>query len=100
MFMGQDGRIFVQIALASEPYEPTQPETALERITGIVRWSDPVAYDVYEPDGTLLGRVRVRDVRIIATRGDRVWAIQQDADGVQRVKGFHIEWSNARPGKS
>jgi hypothetical protein len=39
-------------------------------------------------------------MRILAARGDRVWAVQEDADGVQRVKGFHIEWSNASPGKS
>jgi hypothetical protein len=87
VFTGQDGRIWVRVHLASEPY-------------GLVRWSDPSAFDVYEPDGTLLGRVRVRGVRIIATRGDRVWAVQEDSDGVQRVKGFHIEWSSRNPGRS
>jgi hypothetical protein len=87
VFMGQDGRIWVQISLPSEPHEA-------------VRWSDPVAYDVYEPDGTLLGRVHVRGVRVIATRGDRVWAVHEDADHVQTVKGFHIKWSNAGQGRN
>jgi hypothetical protein len=100
VFAGQDGRIWVKVSLASEPYEPTQAEILADVNRGIVRWRDPVAYDVYEPDGTLLGRVRARGMRILAARRDRVWAVQEDADGVQRVKGFHIEWSNASPGKS
>ena len=79
VFTGQDGRMWVQVSRASEPYELTP-------------WGDPPVYDVYEPDGTLLGRVRVNDVRIIATRGDRVWAVHRDADGVQSVKGLRIDW--------
>jgi hypothetical protein len=99
VFAGQDGRIWVKVPLASEPYEPTKAEMAANPNMGMVWWRDPVAYNVYESDGTLLGRVRVHYGRILATRGDRVWAVQEDSDGVQRVKGFHIEWSNASQGK-
>jgi hypothetical protein len=100
VFAGQDGRIWVKVPLPSEPYEPTPAQIEAFGKWGIIRWLDPVAYDLYEPDGTLLGRVRVPGLRILATRGDRVWAVQQDADGVQTVKGFHIEWRFGGQGES
>ena len=53
----------------------------------------PALYDVFEPDGTYLGQVKIpAGVSSIVRRGDYMWGIAYDEDDVQRVKRFRIVW--------
>jgi hypothetical protein len=90
--VGLDGRIWVNVAVPSERYEP--PPSSAPATTPpkpVVHWRDATMFDVFEPDGTYLGQVDV-PYPILARRGDIVWCVIIDADGVQTVKRFRIAW--------
>ena len=57
-------------------------------------WVEDVAFDVFEPDGRYLGVVRApegfRSSPEPVIRGDTVWAVAEDTDGVQYVKRYEI----------
>ncbi len=94
LYAGRDGRVWVEVPLAGveveDPgYDPRNPEAVPDR------WREPVAFDVFETDGTYLGRVRA-PVELSTSPtpvfdGDRVWAVTRDELGVQRVVRFHVE---------
>jgi hypothetical protein len=94
LYAGRDGRVWVEVPLAGveveDPgYDPRNPEAVPDR------WREPVAFDVFETDGTYLGRVRA-PVELSTSPtpvfdGDRVWAVTRDELGVQRVVRFRVE---------
>lgn len=93
---GRDGRIWVEVALAGvqveDPaYDPRNPESVPDR------WREPVALDVFEPDGSYLGRIRTplgfSTFPIPVFDGDRIWAVTRDELGVQRVVRYRVERS-------
>jgi hypothetical protein len=56
---------------------------------------------VYEPDGSYLGQVRIpysaklpRIGELWVARGDRIWIVESDDDGVQSVHRYRIQWAN------
>ena len=59
----------------------------------VKRDEHPALYDVFEPDGSYVGQVRV-PVRVstVLRRGDQVWAIAYDDDDVSTVKRYRIRW--------
>lgn len=92
--VADDGRIMVVVELAGvegdDPdYDPTDPE-AIEQ-----RWSAPQAIDLFETDGSYLGRLPLpTEVQLYPTpvlRGDQLWAVTEDDLGVQRVVRYRIE---------
>ncbi|HKS07783.1 MAG TPA: hypothetical protein VJR92_15880 [Gemmatimonadaceae bacterium] len=97
-----DGRLWVSVSQPSERYEPPPPAPARAGATPqpVLRWREPLVYELFEPNGTLLGRVTIPyDVRLhpapwapIQSRGDYVWGIATDADGVQSVRRYRIAW--------
>ncbi len=97
LFVGEDGRIWVWLhqeaykidgaddfAEADEPGRVPDPT-----------WIESVAFDVFEPDGRYLGRVRAPDG--LATyptpvaRGDTLWAVVEDELDVPYIVRFHVE---------
>jgi hypothetical protein len=59
-----------------------------------LRWREPLTYDVFDPDGSYVGRVRVpHDTRIVQVRANVVWGVATDSEGVHTVKPFRIAWS-------
>jgi hypothetical protein len=97
LYVGQSGRIWVklhqpayQIEVDVDPSERDEPGAMPERT-----WFEPVAFDVFEPDGRYLGMVRAP--RGFATypapviRGDTIWAVQEDELEVPYVVRFHIQ---------
>lgn len=98
LYTGLDGRIWV---LLHQPAEPVpEEEVDLTSSTGRPdqrppdRWREPVAFDVYEPDGTYLGLVEApRGFSTWPTPvfdGDRVWAVVRDELDVQYLVRFSI----------
>jgi hypothetical protein len=99
IYVGRDGGIWVQLHQPGEPIpddeidEPRDPGARPP-----TRWREPVAFDVFDPDGTYLGRARApRGFSPFPTPvfdGDRVWAVVRDDLDVPYVVRFRV----ARPG--
>jgi hypothetical protein len=90
--VGEDGRIWVQLFVPSversDPEDSTVPVGARPP-----RWHEPYeAYDVFEADGTYLGRVESPPgAEIVTMRGDRVWGTAVDRNGAMHVVRWRIE---------
>jgi hypothetical protein len=94
-----EGRVWVTIPQPGERI----PEDELDEprpgpdgsLRPIRRWREPLVFDVFEPDGRYIGRVRaptgfgMNPSPII--RGDTVWAVHRDDLGVQRLARYHIQ---------
>ncbi|HUG40319.1 MAG TPA: hypothetical protein VMM12_07535 [Longimicrobiales bacterium] len=97
LWVGKDGRIWVQVAQPGERV----PEEEVERPADgdpnprpPVRWREPVAFDVFEPDGTYLGEVGAPRGFSMSPApvfdGDRVWAVVRDELDVQYLTRFRV----------
>ena len=95
VIVGQRGRIWVR--LHQEAYQIEDDTDPVEREPNAMppqTWFEPVAFDVFEPDGRYLGMVRGPEG--FATwpypvmRGDTVWAVQEDELEVQYIVRFII----------
>jgi hypothetical protein len=93
IFTGRRGRIWVVVSqpaveVEDPTYDPKDPNSVEDR------WREPVAFDVFEPDGTYLGRVRTplgfTTYPTPTFDGDHVWAVTRDPMGVERVVRFRI----------
>ena len=99
-----DGRLWVSISQPSERFEPPPPPPAragaAQQSVPVLRWREPNVYDLFESSGTYLGRVAVPyNVRLqisawapIQSRGNHVWGVAVDSDGVQTVHRYRIAW--------
>lgn len=88
--VGRDGRIWVRLyqpGYLEEAADPDDPD-ALDQ------WSEPVVWDVFEPDGTYLGQVHAPDgfqTNPEPVFGSRhVWGIVTDSLDVQYLTRFRI----------
>jgi hypothetical protein len=94
LYTGADGRIWVQvpqrgIEVENLDHDPTEPGS-----TPTV-WRQPVAFDVFESDGTFLGTVTAPEgfspYPTPIFDGDLVWGVTRDDLGVQRVVRYRVE---------
>jgi len=95
-YVGAHGRIWVRLHQDSYQIEPTVPESELAPGEVPERtWREPVAFDVFEPNGRYLGMVRApRGFSTYPTpviRGDTVWAVVRDELDVPYITRSHIE---------
>jgi hypothetical protein len=99
MWAGRDGRVWLRVPRAGverdDPdYDPADPDAVEDR------WSEPVAFDVFEADGTYLGEVSAPEgFSIYPTPifdGDLVWAVTRDELDVQRIVRFRVRRSSER----
>jgi hypothetical protein len=89
---GRDGRLWVAVRGPSERLAPNATPAGRGAARG-AGWTEPAAVDVFEPNGTFVGRVTVPDgVTLRAMTGDVAWGVSTDADGVPTVKRFHVAW--------
>jgi hypothetical protein len=93
IYTGRSGRIWIMVHTpgveGEDPdYDPTDPNDVEER------WSEPVAFDVFESDGTYLGRVAAPDGMspwpAPVFDGDTVLAVVRDEFDVPRVVRFRV----------
>jgi hypothetical protein len=101
-YVGAHGRIWVRLYQEAYQIEATKPESELapgeipERT-----WIEPVAFDIFEPDGRYLGMVRApKGFSTYPTpimRTDTVWAVVRDELDVPYIKRFHIEHGRETP---
>jgi len=93
--VGLDGRIWVHRYVEAVKRDDVQQ---LPEIPGrppnrpLLTWREPTTYDVFEPDGTFLGTVVLPDdITPHVFRGDHIWGVHLDADGVERVVRLRVE---------
>jgi hypothetical protein len=106
--VGQDGRIWVarnsaQSGAAFSTSERnstgsaggggrTLPPASTTRGRSTVP-ATPVLFDIFEPNGTYVGQVRVpARTTLFARRGDHAWGVVFDEDDVATVKRFRLVW--------
>lgn len=97
IFVGDDGRIWVQVSQQGVPVMTAEEARDEEDRTGrpAMRFRPPVAFDVFEPDGTYLGMVRApSDFQLTpepVARGDYLWAVVRDELDVPSIVRFRID---------
>ncbi len=97
LYVGQDGRIWVLLHQEAEKVAEAEPATEAPPHGEIPEqtWIEPVAFDVFEPDGRYLGMVRAPEgfARYPRPymRGDTVWAVVRDDLEVPYVVRFHVQ---------
>lgn len=97
LLVGKDGRIWVLLHTPGEPIpeeEVGRPGDDGPNPRPARRWRERPAFDVFEPDGTYLGRVEApADLSLVprpVIDGDRVWAVVRDALDVQYVVRYRL----------
>ena len=90
--IGADGRIWVQLSVESEKYEPEMPSTPRPNPFPVVPYrAKEQRWDIFEPDGRFVARVVApRLFRAFAARGDSVWGMTRDQDDVPTVVKMRI----------
>ena len=88
---GADGRIWVRPYQPSveraEPVDTTLPPERRPR-----RWTEPTVWDVFESDGTYLGRVPLPGrATLHAMRGEHAWGTVRDGDDVPYLVRWRIQ---------
>jgi hypothetical protein len=92
--VGEDGRLWIRLSAPGEPIpdeelppvDPANPDAV--RLTT----REPDLFDVYEADGTLIGRVTVPSkTRVLRARGNHLWGVRQDSLDVNYAVRFRIE---------
>lgn len=98
LYVGLDGRIWVVVHQPGERIpedEIDEPDPGDPDPRPAERWREPVAFDVFEPEGTYLGRVVApAGFSLWPTpvfNGDRVWAIVRDDLDVQYITRFRVD---------
>ncbi len=93
LYAAEDGRIWVMVEGRGverdnpdfDPADPESPETV---------WRSRYAFDIFDPDGTFVGRVDVpEDLGRFPTpviRGDQLWGVTRDDLGVQRIVRYRL----------
>jgi len=92
VLVAEDGRIWVQLSQPGQPIpedqrdDPVGPDGSRRVVD---EWSEPIAFDVFQPDGRYVGMVRAPDGLGIyprpVIRGDTMWAIMEDDLGVEQI---------------
>lgn len=92
LFAARDGRIWVRIAAPSELIPDAELPVTRDTLRPLVRFRTPVVYEVFESDGTFLGRITFPPrTTLMEADGDTVWAIQRDEDDLPAVARLRVE---------
>ena len=99
VFAADDGRIWVVLSRPGVKEPTLLEEGGGSGLPAPAAWTEPVVFDVYEPDGTYLGEVGTPAGFLVSPeptfRGDTVWATAEDEDGVRYVRRYRITRDSA-----
>jgi hypothetical protein len=91
IMVGDDGRIWARVYQEAELDAAVEVSAAANSIER--RWLAPVVYDVFEPSGVYVGRVRFPEqLRVHSARDDVVWATHALPDGEPKLVRFRVRW--------
>jgi hypothetical protein len=100
---GRDGRIWVQVSVPGEPEDSATvalfqaPRSCPSATTQIVT-REPAVYDVFEPTGEFIGRVRTPwNAVLLAASGDAVWLLTRDENDVPSATKYKVSPSFVHP---
>lgn len=91
LYAGERGRLWVRTAQPGRESDRPErmPETYPDKF-----FTEPIGFDVFEASGEYLGPVAVpegfRDRPVPVFRGDTVWAVVTDDDGVEYISRFRL----------
>lgn len=90
LYAGDDGRIWVFRYVTAVEREDIEPQPGSPD-RPLLTWREPFTYDVFEPDGTFLGSVVLPDrFTPMMIRGELLWGVHSDDEGVQRVLRLRV----------
>jgi hypothetical protein len=90
--VARDGRIWVRVSTASQAIPEAERDEQRPNQAPVRRYRDPIEYEVFEANGTFLGRIRLpARATVMEADGDRVWYLDRDADGLPAVVRAKIE---------
>jgi hypothetical protein len=76
--VGGRGRIWVRLYTEAVKDETAEPPSEESDRPPPINWEEPAAYDVFEHDGTYLGRVRLPPrTSASVVRGDTAWGVRR-----------------------
>jgi hypothetical protein len=90
--IGKDGQIWVRVSVPSvkRPADDDAAPASADRPPPRT-WIEPATYDVFETDGTYLGRVGLpRGVRLVAHRGTEVWGAASGESGEAQLVRYRL----------
>jgi hypothetical protein len=96
LFTSAEGNIWVVVSQEGQPTMTEEEAREEEQRTSIppIRFHEPLAYDVFAPDGRFLGHVTVPQTLTEwvepIVRGDTVWAVARDDLDVATIVRFRI----------
>jgi hypothetical protein len=89
-----EARIWVQVHMPSERYDPPLVSSPGGRMRPAVPWREPNVWDVFIPTGTYLGRVNMpHGLFPMVMRGDQLWGRWHDESDVPFVTRYRIRWA-------
>jgi hypothetical protein len=89
LIVTSDGRLWVSVVMPSERYT-TVDSTSGEPKT-VVAFRESVEYEVFSPEGTLLGRVALAPRTYLTdAAGDVLWGFQRDEDDVVSIVRMRV----------
>ena len=90
-YVADDGRIWVDLHAPSERHTPAK---GLERGDIASTWREPNLMDVFEPDGSYLGRFSFPpDFKPRTFRGNHVWGYVKDEYDVPYIRKYRVAWN-------
>jgi hypothetical protein len=90
--VGADGRIWVRRYVSAEKGDSVSGFARQGQEPSLTRfWHEPNVHDVFEPDGTFLGSVRMPPrTGLNVMRGEQVWGVREGSEGESQVVRFRI----------
>jgi hypothetical protein len=94
----RDGRLWVQVAVPSERIPDADLPTPPDSTMPVMAYRMPMVFEVFEADGTLLGRVVMPPrTSLVEADGEEVWGLATDEDGLPQLVRFRVEPGWATP---
>jgi hypothetical protein len=87
-----DGRLWLSVSSPSRRMDAEERSRLPESVVQL-GWLQSQSADVFDVDGSYLGRVTIPDVNFARSRGDRVWAVAYTPDDyVPSVLQYRLVW--------